>query len=234
MFKFLQDKNHVLSHFDERRQIFLNAIFDTANNAKIWSTVNFERLQQIYPNERERALKALDYLHEKNCIELQSTQMTQVYQVNLMNLNSAIDIEKLSTQLYQRFSEKEHSEIQRIEQLLAFFTSENCLSKQLSEYFADHQLQNGCGHCSVCQGQVAQLPQRPNLAPLTSFNFAELSTEILSKLKEHTSITLLSRFFCGLTTPIFTKLRVRKVNGFAKFENYRFSEVKAWVEQNLA
>jgi len=232
-FKFLQDKSHVLSHFDENRQTFLNAIFDSSNMAKIWSTVNFERLQQSYPNERERALKALDYLHEKNCIELQSKQMTQVYQVNLMNLNSAIDIEKLSTQLYQRFSEKEHSEIQRIEQLLAFFTSAQCLSKQLSEYFGDHQLQTSCGHCSVCQGQVAQLPQRANLAPLTSFNFAELSVEIISKLKEHTSITLLSRFFCGLTTPIFTKLRVRKVNGFAKLENYRFSEVKAWVEQNL-
>jgi ATP-dependent DNA helicase RecQ len=228
-YKFLQAQEQVLTHFDENRRIFLQAIFDSSISAKIWSTVNFENLQQVFPNERERALKALDYLHEKNFIELQSTQMTHVYQVNLINL----DIEDLAQKLFQRFSEKEHSEINRIQQLLAFFTSDNCLSKQLSEYFADHQLQQGCGHCSVCQGQAAQLPARPNLVPLTNHNVKELTSEISGKLGEQCSVTLLSRFLCGLTTPIFTKLRLRKTKGFAKLENYRFSEVKSWLSEHF-
>ena len=230
-YKFLQSSTQVLAHFDANRQAFLQAVFNSSDTAKIWSTVNFEHLQQTHPNERERALKALDYLHEKNCIELQSTQMTQVYQVNLINLNSEKDIEQLSQTLYQRFSEKETSEINRIQHLLSFFTSEQCLSKQLAEYFNDYQLSQNCGHCSVCSGHVAQLPERPNLAPLANINFNELSSEIVVKLGSHASATLISRFFCGLTTPLFTKLRVRKVKGFAKLENYRFSEVKAWVEQ---
>ncbi|PCI62204.1 MAG: recombinase RecQ [Gammaproteobacteria bacterium] len=231
-YKFLQSQTQVLAHFDENRQAFLKAIFNSSDTAKIWSTVNFERLQQTHPNERERALKALDYLHEKNCIELQSTQMTQVYQVNLINLNSAMDIDKLSDKLYQRFSGKETSEITRIQQLLAFFTSSQCLSKQLAEYFSDHQLSQGCGNCSVCRGNIAQLPPQAQLAPLSSYNFADLSMKINEKLAEKSSATLISRFFCGLTTPIFTKLRVRKFKGFAVLENYRFSEVKAWVEEN--
>jgi len=233
-YKFLQPQAQVLTSFDENRQIFLKAVFSSSDTAKIWSTVNFDRLGQTHPNERERALKALDYLHEKNCIELQSTQMTQVYQVNLLNLTSAKDIEKLSVKLFQRFSEKETSEIHRIQHLLNFFTSEACLSKQLSEYFSDHQLTQNCGHCSVCLGQVAQLPARPNLAPLSSFDFNELSSEIVTKLGSQVSATLISRFFCGLTTPLFTKLRVRKFKGLATLENYRFSEVKAWVTQNMS
>ena len=233
-YKFLQPQAQVLAHFDKNRQAFLQAIFNSSDTAKIWSTVNLERLAQTHPNERERALKALDYLHEKNCIELQSTQMTQVYQVNLINLNSETDIEKLSHKLFQRFNEKEQSEITRIEQLLAFFTSDQCLSKQLAEYFNDHQLTQGCGHCSVCRGQVAQLPPQSQLAPLASYNFIELSGQIQQKLAIQTSATLISRFLCGLTTPVFTKLRVRKLNGFARLENYRFSEVKTWVEQQMS
>jgi ATP-dependent DNA helicase RecQ len=223
-----------LADFDPPRQAFLQAIFNSSDSAKIWSTVNFERLAQTHPNERERALKALDYLHEKNCIELQSTQMTQVYQVNLMALQSDSDIDALSQKLFQRFSEKEHSEIVRIEQLLTFFTSSQCLSKQLAEYFADYQLTQGCGNCSVCHGQVAQLPPQAQLAPLASYNFIELSEQIQQKLAAQTSATLISRFFCGLTTPIFTKLRVRKLKGFAILENYRFSDVKTWVEQQMS
>jgi ATP-dependent DNA helicase RecQ len=233
-YKFLQPKTQVLADFDPPRQAFLQAIFNSSDSAKIWSTVNFERLAQTHPNERERALKALDYLHEKNCIELQSTQMTQVYQVNLMALQSDSDIDALSQKLFQRFSEKEHSEIVRIEQLLTFFTSSQCLSKQLAEYFADYQLTQGCGNCSVCHGQVAQLPPQAQLAPLASYNFIELSEQIQQKLAAQTSATLISRFFCGLTTPIFTKLRVRKLKGFAILENYRFSDVKTWVEQQMS
>ncbi len=233
-YKFLQPQAQVLAHFDPQRQAFLQAIFNSSDSAKIWSTLNLERLAQTHPNERERALKALDYLHEKNCIELQSTQMTQVYQVNLTALQADADIDTLSQKLFQRFSKKEQSEIFRIEQLLAFFTSAQCLSKQLAEYFADYQLTQGCGNCSVCQGQVAQLPPQAVLALLTSYNFIELSEQIQQKLAAKTSATLVSRFFCGLTTPIFTKLRVRKLKGFAVLENYRFSDVKAWVEQQMS
>jgi len=233
-YKFLQPQAQVLAHFDPQRQAFLRAIFNSSDSAKIWLTLNLERLAQTHPNERERALKALDYLHEKNCIELQSTQMTQVYQVNLTALQADADIDTLSQKLFQRFSEKEQSEIFRIEQLLAFFTSAQCLSKQLAEYFADYQLTQGCGNCSVCQGQVAQLPPQAVLAPLISYNFIELSEQIQQKLAVQTSATLISRFFCGLTTPIFTKLKVRKLKGFAVLENYRFSDVKAWVEQQMS
>jgi len=159
--------------------------------------------------------------------------MTQVYNVDPARLNSENDIEQLSEKLYRRFSEKEQSEIARIQQILAFFTSEQCLSQQLAEYFADHQLTQACGYCSVCLGRVAKLPMLKELPSLASFNFSELTTPIRDKLAEQSSSTLISRFLCGLTTPIFTKLRVRKLAGFAQLEHYRFSDVNAWVEQHL-
>jgi len=43
---------------------------------------------------------------------------------------------------------------------------------------------------------------------------------------------LRARFLCGLTTPIFTRLKVRQLPGFASLENYRFSDVVNWISKN--
>jgi len=167
-------------------------------------------------------------MDEQGLIELQTKQMTQVYQV----LKPDINIDAFSQRLFQRFNEKEQSEIDRIHQLMAFFESDRCLSKQLAHYFADHQSPQHCGHCSVCSGQVAKFPPQPERAPLTQFNFAELSRGICDKLGDKATQVLISRFLCGLTTPIFSRLKVRSLKGFASLEQYRFSDVKAWVESH--
>ena len=154
--------------------------------------------------------------------------MTQVYKV----FKEAIS-EELRELLVQRFKEKEASEIQRIHLLLDFFSGQQCLSLQLANYFSDSNLQQPCGHCSVCAGQVAVMPRPPVLKPLEEYDFKQLSAQVGDKLADQTSPVLLARFFCGLTTPVFTRLKVRNLKGFALLEKYRFAEVKQWVEQQL-
>lgn len=224
-YKFLQPQEEVVARFKGERQDFVNAIFDSSDKARTWATVNFERLNQCYPSERTRALTALEYLDEQGLIELQTKQMTQVYDV----VNPHFEQASLVASLDERFRTKEQSEISRIHQLVAFFTSDSCLSRQLAEYFADHQLQTNCGHCSVCSGAPASLPPLPNLPPLEQYDYAGLSQQITEKLGGAATIVLISRFLCGLTTPIFTRLKARALTGFAALEQYRFSDVKAWV-----
>ena len=224
-YKFLQPQEQVVGRFKGERQDFVNAIFDSSDKARTWATVNFEQLNQRYPSERSRALTALGYLDEQGMIELQTKQMTQVYDV----LDHRFDQPSLAASLDERFRTKEQSEINRIHQLVAFFTSDTCLSRQLAEYFADHQLQADCGHCSVCSGYPASLPPMPNLTSLEQHDYAGLSQEIVNKLGDTVSTVLVSRFLCGLTTPVFTRLKARSLTGFAALEQYRFSDVKTWV-----
>ena len=225
-FKLLDSEDTLFSRFEGERLHFVKAIIDSSDKAKTWFTLNLENLNAAYPSERARVMTALEYLDQEGLIELQSKQMTQVYQV----IPKQLDVVKLSKLLFSRFSEKEQSEINRIHQLMAFFETNQCLSQQLAVYFADHKSPANCGHCSVCAGQIAQFPALPQLKPLSSFDFNELSVDIRGKLAEHCSAVLLSRFFCGLTTPIFARLRVRSVTGFSTLERYRFAEVKAWVD----
>ena len=139
----------------------------------------------------------------------------------------------LSTKLAQRFSDKEQSEITRIHFLLDFFASKNCLNWQLADYFSDKNLQQACGHCSVCAGAVTTFPEVHVLKPLINYDFLSLTAQVSEKLGKHKSATLLARFLCGLTTPIFTRLKARQLSGFATLEKYRFAQVLEWVQVQL-
>ena len=225
----LATEQQLITTFKAERAIFIEALLKASDKAKTWYTINFDKLNQVYPSDRQRVLAALDYLDNQSMIELQTKKITEVYQVFKTKRSS----NELCDLLAQRFINKEKSEITRIHQLLGFFTSDTCLSRQLAFYFADNQLQQDCGHCSVCAGQVASLPESKPLKPLDSYDFGLLSNEIIEKLATQSSSVLVSRFFCGLTTPIFTKLRVRKLTGYARLEQYRFADVKAWVDLHM-
>ena len=68
--------------------------------------LDFDKLYQQYGSERARAVMALDYFNEKQLIELESKQMTDVYQV----LQPNFDATTIANQLYQHFKAKEQSE----------------------------------------------------------------------------------------------------------------------------
>ena len=226
-YKFLTPENELVAKFHGERAQFVQTIFATSDRARTWHTLNFEKMQQTYQSDRSRVLTAIDYLDQQGLIELQTKQMTQVYKVDKNQITPL-----LRDELTQRFIQKESSEIQRIHHLLAFFSNAHCLNLQLAQYFSDTNLQSACGHCSVCAGYPAVMPPVAELKPLQQFNAIQLSAEIAAKLGVYDSAVLRARFFCGLTTPIFTRLKVRQLSGFAMLENYRFSDVLAWLIAN--
>jgi len=227
-YKMLVPENELLGRFQGERLQFVQAILHSSDKARTWATLNFDKLHAIYPSERSRVITAIDYLDQQGLIELQTKQLTQVYRVFKEALTG-----ELREMLVQRFDEKERSEIRRIHFLLEFFASSRCLNQQLAAYFSDSELQQPCGHCSVCAGKVVVMPELPPLKPLAQYDFAQLSGQISEKLADSKTPALLARFFCGLSTPLFTRLKLRTVKGFALLEAYRFAEVKVWVEQQL-
>ncbi|MDP2562398.1 ATP-dependent DNA helicase RecQ [Psychrobium sp. 1_MG-2023] len=231
-YKFLLSEQEILAKFSGERAQFIQAIFTSSNKARLWSTLDFAKLEANYPCERSRVLSALDYLESHGAITLQTKQLTQVYQVTTQPINPEQLTEKLST----KFLQKEHSEIKRIEQLVNFFASERCLSQRLATYFSDDSVKGSCGHCSVCHGQVAQLPAPAALPPLSQWQFSELClpvVELLQQRKHPVTAVLLTRFLCGLTTPLFTKIKARSQSGFSRLEHYPFAEVRDWVQGHL-
>jgi ATP-dependent DNA helicase RecQ len=229
-FKYLLEPEALLEAFDGERRQFVEALISTSQRARTWCTVDFDQLYQQHQAERGRVIKALDYFQEKGWIELESKQMTEVYAL----LDPGFDPVALSVELHNYFSQQEASEIRRIHAMLALFASEQCLSQRLAVYFGDANAPQQCGHCSVCRGQVVRLPAPPALPPLVELDMQALCDGFVRKHQElkgvEPSAECLTRFLCGISVPLFTKLKARQLSGFAALENYPYAEVRSWLQ----
>lgn len=226
-FKYLLEPKALVAKFEGERRQFVEAIVHTSARARTWCTLDFDALYQQHGADRARVVKALEYFQEKGWIELESKQMTEVYAL----LDASFDAEALSGELHAYFKQHEASEITRIDNMLALFESAECLSQRLAEYFGDRQAPQRCGHCSVCRGQVAQLPAPPALAPLAETDLDARCADFdqrYRQLKGHApSAECRTRFLCGISVPLFTKLKARQLPGFASLEAYPYAEVRA-------
>lgn len=226
-FKYLLEPEALVAKFDGERRQFVEAIVHSSARARTWCTLDFDVLYGQHGADRARVVKALEYFQEKGWIELESKQMTEVYAL----LDQRFDAEALSGELHAYFKQHEASEITRIDNMLALFESAECLSQRLAAYFGDRQAPQRCGHCSVCNGQVAKLPEPPTLAPLEQIDLAARCAELSQRYTQlkggAPSAECLTRFLCGISVPVFTKLKARQLPGFASLEAYPYAEVRA-------
>ncbi|MCO7627682.1 RecQ family ATP-dependent DNA helicase [Pseudomonas fluorescens] len=232
-FKYLLEPDALLERFEGERREFVAAIIHTSSRARTWATVNFEAMYTQYSAERSRVVTALDYFQEKGWVELESKQMTEVYNV----LHSDFDSAVLSAELHQYFTRHEQAEIARIHAMLELFATERCLGYRLAEYFGDHNAPEHCGHCSVCHGNVARLPEPPELPALVDKNFSALCGDFIHRHEQHTgsmpTAERLTRFLCGISVPLFTKLKARTISGYAALEEYPYAQVRSWADNHL-
>ncbi|CAH9049710.1 ATP-dependent RNA helicase RhlB [Pseudoalteromonas holothuriae] len=228
-FKFVTIESKLLSQFDSTRQVFLKQIFAHTQFKKVWGTVDMQSLVQSGA-DRQRAVAALDYLHQQGLIELESKRMVQVYGVNQQVLSQP----ELVDNLYHYFKDKEQAELKRISSMLRFFELSKCLSANLAYYFDDSQVPSSCGHCSVCRGQVAKLTQSnvlqmPDDDALRAYVFA------MQKHLRQGDITIskdtIIRFLAGVTTPFISQYKLKQLPGFACCEGLRFMQIADKVNQ---
>ena len=225
----------LVARFQGERAAFVQAILDASQRARTWFTLDFDTLARLGQErslnvERTRVLTALDYFVAQGWMVLESKQMTEVYEV----LRRDLDADALTQELHAYFRDKEHAEIDRLHAMLALFESETCLSYRLAEWFGDERAPRQCGHCSACRGHVARLPAPESLTPLEDATLERYINELIQQL--HAShdahpVTpdLLARFLCGLTNPLLTRLKARRLSGFAALEAYRYADIRQRV-----
>jgi len=223
-YKFVQQKESILAMFEGERQEFLQAVFQTSQFKKIWGAPDFEAMFKTYKSERGRVITALEYLAEKQLIELESKKMTEVFQVNQQALNNPV----LGRSLHDYFVDKEEKEIKRIASLVRFFELDKCLSSNLARYFDDQQAPEQCGHCSVCRGQVAKLFYSEQAEWPTDEYLQQCLAGLSQQLadKADMSIDIQCRFLAGISVPVFARNKVRQLPGFACCEQLRYSAIK--------
>lgn len=224
-FKHKTEQNQIIDKFEGERKQFVTAVLNNCHTRKIWTSVDIPAILNSYATDRQRVLTALEYFDEKGWIELQSKQAVEVYDI----LNQAFTIDDLAEKMHALFKKKERLEIQRIHNMVSFFEGDACISRRLAEYFGENLDQIRCGHCSFCKNGRTELQNTTDLIPLSNFEFGEITDECIRAIGEQFSEVNLTKFLCGIYTPVFSKLKIKKLPNFGLLEGYPFLEVKKWI-----
>ncbi|WP_144207558.1 RecQ family ATP-dependent DNA helicase [Shewanella donghaensis] len=229
-YQFLVGKQQLLASFDPQRQVFLQQIFEHTQFKKIWGQLNFDSLYQQYGADRQRVVAALEYLADKQFIQLETKKITQVFNVDI----NALLNPNLPAELAHYFQSNEVKEIARLKQLISFFESTECITAKLAIYFDDRNAPSQCGHCSVCSGHIAILPQK-QLIPISSLpslaeNLQQFCQHMASKSDQPLSIGVQAKFLAGISVPLFTRNKVKQLSGFGYCTQYRYEEIVEYIK----
>ncbi|MDP4185507.1 MAG: ATP-dependent DNA helicase RecQ [Bacteroidota bacterium] len=220
----------ILQKLKGERKDFIKAIFDGSDKARKWTTVNFNSINALYPCNRDRITAALEYFNEKGYIELEAKETTDLFVVKKPDF----DLDSLASDLYTSFKEKEKIEVQRIAEMISFFEGETCLSYRLAEYFGETIESSSCEECSVCLDGPTKLPISTQLSPLSSFSFSSLTNELFEIIPDINSPEIITRFLCGISTPIFSRKKIKTLNHFGILEHYPYQDVYRMVQNEIS
>ena len=225
-FKLLKHRDEILAGFDAARRAFLAAVFDHARKGRIWLRLDPLEAAKAVGDDRERVVKALDYLSEKGFIELRTADT----RARFVRLRRPGETERLLEDLHARFERRERNEIARVQEVLAFATSDACQANQLAARFAEAR-QEPCRQCSACRGERRTLA--PAADPGTIAHSLDATTFATAR-EEHPLLRdarSAARFLCGLASPGLARARLYRHPLYGALAAWRFGEVLGVVER---
>lgn len=228
--KLLCDSSEICAAFDGERRAFVEVILNNISFKRTWGVVDFDAIfKQVANGERKRVITALEYFKDKGWLELKPSASLEVFEVN----PAALD-DELAAQLAHHFKQHEQSEIRRIDLMLRFLQSSRCLSYGLAKYFDDHNAPEQCGHCSVCAGKIAKF-SAVNLVTVGTEQLRSAASEFVNHLQtageNPPSRDLITRFLTGISVPILTRTKAKKLAGYGIAQTMRYGDVYDALEE---
>jgi ATP-dependent DNA helicase RecQ len=213
----------MLARFDEARRDFLRTLFRRAKKARTWFHLNLEEAATAAGTDRQRVVRALDYLAEQGMLELKVSGLQHRYR----RCRVPEDPRALARSLYQSSLERQRRELHRLRQVVDLMRAESCQSSQLGGYFGE-PLPDRCGHCSWCL--AGGLPSR--LAPPPPIEIDEDQWQAALALRRKHSELLqtrqaFARFLCGVRTPALTRGKLTSDRLFGSLSHVPLEQIEA-------
>ena len=196
----------------------MKGLFAASKKARIWFTVEAEKVAAKLNVPRDRIVKALDWLANHELVELKAEGLLHRYR----RLRTA-DVEALTDDLYERVLAREQAELGRLAAVIDLAASNNCQVQALSRHFSDSEPADPCGHCEHClTGPIA-------LERMAEVEIDAPNWELALRLKAEQSALddprILARFLCGVRSPLLTRLKLTKHALFGCCEAVPFGQV---------
>lgn len=195
----------ILARFQGERREFLARLFAQAKKAKKWFQLDVDEACQAIGAPRARVVRALDYLAEQHCLELQTSGVRYRYHLQ----GRPDDLEALVRTLNERLLQRESREIGRLGEVANLVEHDGCQVAALGAHFAE-PMDRRCGHCSWCLrgGNRIPLPAR-RPAAIDDGLWAKalaLREEYAEELREPRALV---RFLCGVSSPWLVRAKLQ-------------------------
>lgn len=212
----------IYQKFDPARVDFLKNMFQYAEHGRTWYSLDLATAAEAIHENRARLIRALQYLEEEGHLILQTSGFRQGYRL----IKPPDDLSLLQEQLYSHVMDNETMNIARLNHIFELINHPGCKVHYLLNYFGENR-DKDCGHCGECL-QEKSLPFE-RLSP----DFPEMDPARLQTLFGETNLTSprqMSRFLCGITSPLITKNRLRQNPSFGSLANIPFADVLEHLE----
>ena len=226
-FKPLHQSADIFSRFDTERQDFLQKLFSCAVKAKTWFNIDLKEATKRTGSPRKRVIAALDYLEQCGDLILEVSGARLGYR---RLQNKPFETNTQAEKLILRFEQREKSDLSRLQQVVDLCNHKRCKTNFLLNYFGE-QLPGKCGHCSCClkgaNQNISRKVHNTHLLDQSLLNdLHNLQAEFPQALATPRQI---SRFLCGLTSPMLTKHKLSKHALFGKAADTSFGRVMDWL-----
>ncbi len=211
----------ILSHFDGERRQFIANILSMLTKGRTWFTLNMVLATKKLGTERQRIVKAVDYMTEQGWLEVQVSDLVHGYRW-LKRIDQPT--KTLADNLFDLLCRREQNEIGRLDEVFELAAAPKCQSAILSEHFGE-SLAQPCGRCTACRGEGAIEIPGPSATTIgTSAKTAidQLAAEYPDRF---TTVRDRARFLCGLSSPGFVRSRLTKNPSFGICRHVPFATV---------
>lgn len=202
-FKPLMSSAQMLQKLEGEHRTFAASVLALTVRKKVGFEISLPQAADRLKCERARIVKMLDFFAEQGWIELEVSGLVHGYR----KLEQLGDPELLTEELYQYTLEREIGELARLEEVFELMCSDRCQSAAITEHFGQ-PMQDGCGHCSVCEGAI--IGGLPEPAFPRVGDSAKTAVRALSKQHPDAlgDARQQARFLCGLSSPRLIRKRL--------------------------
>jgi ATP-dependent DNA helicase RecQ len=225
-FKPLVDMEQVLARVEGERRQFLRGLFDFAKKGRVWFQLDPAQAVASVGGDRERIIRALDWLAEQELLEVQAGGVRNRYH----RLRQAENPQALAEELHAYNLQRENAEVGRLQQVLDLFSLDDCRAASLAAHFGEI-LAEPCGQCNGCLGHTVPLPPRD--AESIPEELGDRIQPTIAAADVLNTPRALARFLCGLSSPRLGRARIGKDPFFGTLAGVPFPTVLTWAEKHL-
>jgi ATP-dependent DNA helicase RecQ len=214
----------ILDRFDGERRTFVAGVLGTLTKGRVWFSLNTVLAAKQLGVERERIVKAIDYMSEQGWLEVQVSDLVHGYRW----LRRIEQPKTLADQLHKNLTDREQSEVGRVEDVFKLASAASCQAEALSQHFGE-AIPQRCGNCSACRGEGPWVI--PEVGSRSIGSSSKRTIDELSRQYPDRFVTSRdrARFLCGLSTPGLVRARLTRHASFGVCSMVPFAQVLSQV-----